>query len=82
MRTITVCVGSACHMKGSHKVIDRLSELIEKYGLENEVELKASFCMEQCRGNIGTLIDGRPVYDMRKDTVDDVFQREILNREK
>ena len=79
MRTITVCVGSACHMKGSHKVIDKLAELIEKNGLEDEVELKASFCMDQCKGNIGTLIDEKPIYDMRKDTVEEIFQREILD---
>ena len=80
MRTITICVGSACHMKGSHRVIDRLGELIEQHGLENEVELKASFCMEQCRGNIGTLIDDTPIFDMKRDTVDEIFDREILGK--
>ena len=81
MRTITICVGSACHMRGSHRVIDRLGELIEQHGLENEVELKASFCMEQCRGNIGTLIDDTPIFDMKRDTVDEIFNREILGAE-
>ena len=80
MRTITICVGSACHMKGSHRVIDRLGELIEQNGLENEVELKASFCMEQCRGNIGALIDDTPIFDMKRDTVDEIFDREILGK--
>ena len=80
MSTITVCVGSACHVKGSHHVIDRLGELIEKHGLTDEVELKASFCMEQCRGNIGTIIDDRVIEDMTKDSVDEVFAREILDR--
>ena len=23
MKTLTICVGSACHMKGSHRVIDK-----------------------------------------------------------
>ena len=81
MRTITICVGSACHMKGSHKVIDKLSELIEKHGLEEEVELKASFCMGQCRGNIGALIDETPIFDMKRDTVEEIFNREILGLE-
>ena len=57
MKTLTICVGSACHMKGSHRVIDKFDELIAKYGLEDEVELKASFCMDQCTGNIGARVD-------------------------
>ena len=30
MITISVCVGSACHLKGSYKVIKGLQRLIEK----------------------------------------------------
>lgn len=80
MRTITVCVGSACHVKGSHHVIDRLQELIAQYGLENEIELKASFCMDKCRGNIGTVIDGEDITDLTKDNVDEIFEREFLKK--
>ena len=78
MKTITVCVGSACHVKGSHHVIDRLQELIESYGLEQEVELKASFCMGRCSGNIGAEVDGKEITDLTKDSTDIVFKREIL----
>lgn len=78
MKTVTVCVGSACHMKGLHHVIDELDELIRRYGLEDEVELKASFCMDQCTGNIGARVDERQIYDLRKDNVEEVFRREVL----
>lgn len=78
MKTITVCVGSACHMKGSHRVIDKFDELITAHGLENEVELKASFCMEQCTGNIGAKIDDRQITDLKRDNVEEIFRREIL----
>ena len=79
MHTITVCVGSSCHVKGSHRAIDRLGELIEEHGLGKEVELKASFCMDQCAGNIGTIIDGRQITDMTRENVDEIFKREILD---
>lgn len=78
MKTITVCVGSACHVKGSHHVIDCLQELIAEHGLEKEIELKASFCMEQCRGGIGMTIDDERVPDLERDNVDEIFEREIL----
>ena len=78
MQEIVICVGSACHVKGSHKVIDRLQELIAERGLEEAVELKASFCMDNCRGNIGAIFNGEPVYDLTKENVDEVFEREMF----
>ena len=78
MKTLTICVGSACHMKGSHRVIDKFDEWIAKYGLEDEVELKASFCMDQCTGNIGARVDERQIYDLTRENAEEVFLREIL----
>ena len=78
MKTLTICVGSACHMKGSRRVIDKFDELIAKYGLEDEVELKASFCMDQCTGNIGARVDERQIYDLTRENAEEVFLREIL----
>ena len=47
--------------------------------INDEVELKASFCMDRCRGNIGTVIDDKDIFDLTRDNVDEVFDREILN---
>ncbi len=81
MVNITVCVGSSCHMKGSHHAIDRLGELIKEHHMEDAVELKASFCMHRCRGNIGMTIDDRIITDFTKDNVDEVFLREMYGSE-
>lgn len=48
MITVTVCVGSSCHIKGARDMINRFNDFITKEGLENKVELKGSFCMERC----------------------------------
>ena len=48
MVTVTVCVGSSCHIKGAREVIVRFSDLVQRHGLEEQVELKGSFCMERC----------------------------------
>ncbi|AZR74125.1 hypothetical protein BBF96_12385 [Anoxybacter fermentans] len=62
MLVITVCVGSSCHLRGSYQVIERLEELIKLYQLENKVELKASFCMENCSSGITIRIgEGGPI---------------------
>ena len=45
---ITVCVGSSCHIHGSRAVLKRFAEIIRAEGLEDEVSLVGSFCMERC----------------------------------
>ena len=80
MKTITVCVGTSCHMKGSHHVIDHMGKLIEQHRLENEVELQAAFCMGRCGGNISAEIDGVIIEDLTEDNAEVVFTREILEK--
>jgi NADH:ubiquinone oxidoreductase subunit E len=46
---IKICVGSACHIRGSNIVIEKIKKLQEKYDFE--IELKASFCLERCTTN-------------------------------
>ncbi len=46
--TVTVCVGSSCHIRGSRDVLIRFAEIIKTEKLEKEVSLLGSFCMERC----------------------------------
>ena len=61
MITVTVCVGSSCHIKGARDVIMRFNELLKEHNLEDKVELKGSFCMERCGEGINWQIDSDPI---------------------
>lgn len=61
MTTVTVCVGSSCHIKGARQVITRFNELLKEQGLEKRVELKGSFCMERCGEGLNWQIDEEPI---------------------
>lgn len=52
MLEITVCVGSSCHLKGSHKVIQELQYIIDEKELHDDVVVKAAFCMKHCREGV------------------------------
>lgn len=58
MITVTVCVGSSCHIKGAREMISRFSEFLTREGLQDKVELKGSFCMERCGEGINWEING------------------------
>ena len=61
MITVTVCVGSSCHIKGAREMITRFSDLLNKGGIEDKVELKGSFCMERCGEGINWKINNEIV---------------------
>jgi NADH:ubiquinone oxidoreductase subunit E len=63
--TVTVCVGSSCHIKGARDVIMRFNELLKKQKLEDVVELKGSFCMERCGEGINWQIDAVKTFKER-----------------
>jgi NADH-quinone oxidoreductase subunit G len=45
---VTVCVGTSCFVKGSQAILKRLLREVEQRGLDGDVEVQASFCVEAC----------------------------------
>jgi NADH:ubiquinone oxidoreductase subunit E len=82
MRVITVCVGSACHLKGSHDIIGYFKEAIKEAGLEGKVELKGTFCMDQCTDGANLLIDDQIFHYNSVDDARKIFETEILQKPK
>ena len=80
MLRVTVCVGSACHLKGSSEVIRILQDLIANYGLEDEVSLEGSFCQEHCTEGVVVHVDDELITGVRRDQVFKLFQEKILRR--
>ena len=48
MLFVQICVGSACHLKGSQDIVELFQRAIEEYNLENDVVLSGSFCIGKC----------------------------------
>jgi NADH:ubiquinone oxidoreductase subunit E len=79
MVTVTVCVGSSCHIKGARNIITRFSELIKEHQLEREVELKGSFCMERCGEGINWQIDEEPYTSSSVEAAVHTFCEKIID---
>lgn len=47
---VAVCVGTCCYTKGSYEVLQDLARRIDAAGLSDKVNLKATFCFENCQG--------------------------------
>ncbi len=77
MLKVTVCVGSSCHIKGSHYVVQRLRDLIAKNNIGDKVDLEGSFCLGKCQEGVCILI-GETLFSVTPDNVDEFFANSIL----
>ncbi|MCM8712141.1 (2Fe-2S) ferredoxin domain-containing protein [Clostridium sp. SYSU_GA19001] len=80
MLTISVCVGSSCHLKGSYNVIKELQSEIAKLNIEKKIELKASFCLGHCTSAVSVKINDEPVLSLSADNVPEFLQTHVLSR--
>lgn len=75
---IQVCIGSACHLKGSYEVIKELKNLINQHGVHNKVELKSSFCLGKCGHGVSVKVDNQDVVSLTPESVKEFFEQKII----
>jgi len=74
---ITVCVGSSCHLRGSHKVAEQLKSLVSQNGLKDKVELAGAFCLGRCTSGVSVKIDDKD-FSIQPETTAAFFEQEVL----
>lgn len=70
---VQICIGSACHLKGSYEIINYLKERIENEGLEDKITLKASFCLGKCCNAVSVQVNDDPITSVSPDSVEQFF---------
>lgn len=77
---IFVCVGSSCHLKGSHKIIELLKERLSEDNLINKVELKATFCLGHCATKgVSIKVDEEVITGVNEDNFKDIYKKYIFD---
>ena len=78
MLTISVCVGSACHLKGSSKVIEILQKLIAKNKTSVMIEIKGAFCIGRCTEGVSATVDDKDFFSLNENNVESFFHETIM----
>ena len=78
MITINVCVGSACHLKGSYKVIEELQKLITENKASDMVEIKGAFCIGRCTEGVSVTVNDEKFFSLNENNVDLFFYETIM----
>ena len=78
MIELCVCIGTACHINGAYNVLHAFQQQIEEHKLHEEIDLKSSFCMRECKNiGVGVTVNGK-AYRVMPEGVDEFFRSFIL----
>ena len=77
---IQVCVGSSCHLKGSHEIIELFHKTIDEHSLGESVTLAGSFCMGKCaREGVTVRVDDEVYTGITRENFKEFFKENVLN---
>lgn len=77
---IQICVGSACHLKGSPEIVEMLQKAVAENHLEDEVTLAGSFCIGKCnRTGVTIQVDDNIHIGITKENFKEFFKENVLD---
>lgn len=71
---VKICIGSACHLKGSYDIINYLKEHIAEDNLEEKITLKASFCLGKCSEAVSVQVNEDSIQSVSPDLVESFYE--------
>lgn len=77
---VTICIGSACHLKGSREIIQKMQELVKANGVSDKVDLNGAFCSGNCvKEGVCVTVDGT-LFSLKPEDCGEFFEKEIMGR--
>lgn len=77
---IQVCVGSSCHLKGSHEIVELFTKAVQEHHLEDEISLAGSFCIGKCnREGVTVLVDDEVHVGITTGNFKEFFDEKVLS---
>ncbi|HEX2949798.1 MAG TPA: NAD(P)H-dependent oxidoreductase subunit E, partial [Armatimonadota bacterium] len=76
--TVEVCVGTCCFQQGAYNTMQKLSKLLRDNELDGAVQLKATFCFEECGQGPNIAVNGKLVSNAVPERAEEIFKQEIL----
>jgi NADH:ubiquinone oxidoreductase subunit E len=75
---VTICVGSACYVRGSDQLGAALASLISERGLQDRIELTGAFCMDKCSMGVSLRVGDGPCHTATSENAAGLLEQEIL----
>jgi NADH-quinone oxidoreductase subunit G len=79
---VSVCLGTNCYLKGSQEVLNTLLYHVQATGLENQIDVRAAFCMEECEHGPNAMVDGEHVHQCLAANIIELLDNHVETEEK
>lgn len=70
---ICVCVGTSCYVKGAYHFIETANRIIKERGWADKVNIRATFCFENCRKGPNIKINGQLIPEATADKAEEIL---------
>lgn len=80
MVRISICFGSACHLRGAYGVLNAFRELLTNNDINGVVELAGEFCQGRCNEGVVIKINDEIITNVSESNVQSIFNEKILER--
>ncbi len=81
MVTVSVCVGSSCHLKGAYEIIKTCEELIDELELKDQIELRGNFCLGRCtEDGVTVMVDDEILSGVSPQNFKEIFEDKVLKK--
>jgi len=81
MVTVSVCVGSSCHLKGAYEIIKTCEELIDELELKDKIELRGNFCLGRCtEDGVTVMVDDEILSGVSPQNFKEIFEDKVLKK--
>lgn len=78
--TIEICLGSACHVKGSRRIFALVEKAIKDNKLEKKVKLAGTLCLGQCGSDgVNMKIDEEILTGVKEENFKEIFKNKVLD---
>ncbi len=77
MTELKICVGSACHLKGSTEVIDIFKKCVESRNVSDNVEIKGAFCLGHCTEAVSVCLNEK-IYSVAPENAEHFFDNHVM----
>lgn len=77
MTELKICVGSACHLKGSTEVIDIFKKCVERRKISDKVEIKGAFCLGHCTEAVSVCLNDK-IYSVTPEGAENFFDTHVM----
>ena len=76
--TILVCIGSACHKRGSYAILKRLKKMAEEAGVLDQLTIQPTFCLGECKNGVTVKVNEQLFLGTSESNCGELFQKHVL----